>query len=79
MNNVKWMLPVRQSSLTNHDLIHPKAKYHCFNNNVSLCEKYRQSQDFYETDIESGEIAMRPEIACKKCYEIWKKQFNIVC
>lgn len=78
MENIKWMLPVKMSNLTSHDWIHPNVKYHCFINNTSLCKKYFQYQDYFETDIDSGEIAMRPEIACKKCYEKWKKQFDIV-
>lgn len=30
INGYKWMLPVKQSNITDHDWIHPKAKYHCF-------------------------------------------------
>lgn len=51
MRRYKWMLPVKQSNLTNVDWIHPKAKYHCFFKNTSLCEKYWQDQDFFTTDI----------------------------
>lgn len=56
MRRYKWMLPVKQSNLTNVDWIHPKAKYHCFFKNTSLCEKYWQDQDFFTTDIDTEEI-----------------------
>ena len=72
MNEYKWMLPVKQSNITDHDWIHPKAKYHCFFNDTSLCEKYQQDQDYFETDIDYRRIVKEPELACKKCYEIWK-------
>ena len=38
MRRYKWMLPVKQSNLTNVDWIHPKAKYHCFLK-IRLCAK----------------------------------------
>ena len=59
MRRYKWMLPVKQSNLTNVDWIHPKAKYHCFFKNTSLCEKYWQDQDFFTTDIDTEEIENR--------------------
>jgi hypothetical protein len=75
-HNFVWQLPVKQSNITDHDWIHPKAKYHCFVQNQSLCNKYVQDTDYFETDIERGEIIMRPEIACKICRAKWIKQFN---
>ena len=72
MRRYKWMLPVKQSNLTNVDWIHPKAKYHCFFKNTSLCEKYWQDQDFFTTDIDTEEIEKNPGLACKKCYQLWK-------
>ena len=68
----KWMLPVKQSNITDHDWIHPKAKYHCFFKDTSLCEKYQQDQNYFETDIDYRRIEKEPELACKKCYQIWK-------
>ena len=75
--NPVWQLPVKQGNKTNHDWIHPKAKYHCFCGGKSLCGKYYQDTDFFETDIESGEIAVRPDIACPVCRKKWMKEFAI--
>ena len=58
MNEYKWMLPVKQSNITDHDW--------------SFCEKYQQDQNYFETDIDYRRIEKEPELACKKCYEIWK-------
>lgn len=82
MDNLKWQLPVIQSNLTSHDWIHPNAKYHCFDPqpfsmfDKSLCGKYSQDTSYFETGIESCEIASRPEIACKVCFKKWK-EFNL--
>ena len=65
------------------------AKYHCFVSDkeienginhieVSLCGRHRQKLGYYE-NIESGQVLQFPAVACKKCFEKWKKQFNIVC
>ena len=71
-----WQLHVKQNNKTDHDWIHPNAKYHCFCSGKSLCEKYGQDTDYFETDISSGEILSRPDIACKICYRRWKKEFQ---
>lgn len=71
-----WQLPVRHetgSSANSH--IPANAKFHCFVGYESLCGKYAQDTDFYETDIESGEILARPDIACKVCRKRWIKQY----
>lgn len=67
MANVVWQLPVKQSNTTNHDWVHPKAKYHAFVNDNSLCGKYSQSTSFFETTIELFELRINEELACKKC------------
>lgn len=67
MVNVVWQLPVKQSDLTDHDWIHPKAKYHAFINNNSVCGKYGQNTNFFETGIEESELMKNKELACKKC------------
>jgi hypothetical protein len=46
MANIVWQLPVIQSKKTDHDWIHPKAKYHAYIDNNSVCGKYRQITDF---------------------------------
>ncbi|MFL1672514.1 hypothetical protein [Paenibacillus dendritiformis] len=71
-----WQLPVKQSSLTDTDWIHPKAKYHAFENYNSLCGKYRQVTDYFETGIDEAEL-MKDKLhyACQKCLkELSKKQ-----
>lgn len=66
MVEVIWQLPVKQSNLTNHDWIHPKAKYHAFINSNSVCGKYGQNTTFFTTDLEEP---LSKEIACHKCME----------
>lgn len=74
--NPVWELPVRERLLVgNPDWVHPRAKFHCFVYGDSLCGKYGQDTDFFETDIESREIEMCPEIACKKCLKKWKNRY----
>jgi hypothetical protein len=67
MDNVVWQLKVHQSNKRDYDWIHPKAKYHAFINNNSVCGKYGQTTDFFETDIEESEIMSKKELACKNC------------
>lgn len=72
-----WQLPVRERVLQGKtDWVHPLAKPHCFIGGTSLCKRYYQVTDYFETDIEIDEIEKRPGIACKECYRKWKKQFN---
>ena len=62
-----WQLPVRERVLVGKpDWVHPLAKFHCFVGGKSLCGKYEQDTDFFETDIESGEIVQFPACGCKK-------------
>lgn len=70
-----WELPVHAAERTGNGYIPKSAKYHCFCNGHSLCKRYCQDTDEYEVDIESGEILSRPEIACKVCFERWKKAY----
>lgn len=71
-----WQLPVRERLVQGKpDWVHPLAKYHCFVGGESFCGQYEQDTDYYETDVESGQIVQCPNIACKKCYEKWKKDF----
>lgn len=72
-----WFLPVHEDDEKGNQ-IRENAKYHYFVNCKSLCKNYDMNTGFFETNIESGEIAMRPNIACKKCYQKWLKKFNIL-
>ncbi|MFU8710609.1 hypothetical protein [Bacillus velezensis] len=67
MNKIVWQLPVIQSDLTDHAWVHPKAKYHAYINNESVCGKYGQSTDYFETGIEESELMANRGLACKIC------------
>lgn len=66
-NNLVWQLPVIQSNLTDHDWVHPKAKYHAFIDNKSICGKYDQITDCFETGIEESKLMANKGWACKVC------------
>ncbi|MGN7457467.1 hypothetical protein ACTHPH_21870 [Paenibacillus pasadenensis] len=66
---VKWQLPVKQSFFTDHEWIHPRANYHAFQTSGperhhSLCGKYAQDIDFFETDMPEG---TGENYICKAC------------
>jgi hypothetical protein len=67
MTEVIWQLPVKQSNKTDHDWIHPKAKYHAFKNYNSICGKYGQKTDFFDTTIDVIELMKKKQLACNKC------------
>lgn len=69
MEDVIWQLNVKQSNLTNHDWIHPNAKYHAFINDRSVCGKYGQDTSFFETNLKGP---VTKEVACHKCMKILK-------
>lgn len=86
---LEWLLPTYESKVTNDEVVHHNAKYHCFiseedkRNNISvigtsLCGRHRQELEYYE-QIESGQVLQFPYVACKKCFGKWKSQFNIGC
>lgn len=77
MNNLPvWQLPIMSETITSANAyIQKTAKYHCFVDNTSLCKRYTQDTSYYEVKIESGEILRRPEIACKRCQEIWLRRY----
>ena len=76
-----WQLPVAGSERTGNAYIHPKAKYHCFKNSLSLCEKYSQRTSDYDEgiSIDDFEVTNRSlrgstNILCKRCYRLWLKR-----
>lgn len=69
----QWQLPVKTSPLTNNYWIHKWAKYHYFVGMNSLCDKYRQDTENFETNIEQEELDKDPSRACKVCYQRKKK------
>lgn len=68
---VVWQLPVKHNNFTAYESIHPKAKYHAFVNCVSLCGKYSQDTDYYETGIDESELNQK--LACQRCLKIREK------
>ncbi|MGY0106808.1 hypothetical protein [Bacillus velezensis] len=62
-----WQLPVIQSNKTDHNWIHPKAKYHAYINNESVCGKYGQNTDYFEIGIKESDLMANKELACKVC------------
>lgn len=73
MGEVDWQLPVNQSNLTDHDWIHPKAKYHAFINSESLCGKYMLDTRFFDNRITEKELMKNNELACKVCLKKYYK------
>lgn len=73
-----WSLPVREDArYGKRNYVDLRVKYHCFIEGNSLCKKYEQDTDFYDTDIASGEVLAFPAVACKVCFEKWKREFDI--
>lgn len=71
-----WQLPAPNETTMSANAYIPKtAKYHCFVRGDSLCRRHAQDTDYYELGIESGEILSRPEIACKRCFAVWKRRY----
>lgn len=74
-----WQLPVSGSEKTANGYISQKAKHHCFVDNVSLCGKYYQNTKDYDGGITTTSACMLelPQFACKKCLNLWKKQYRV--
>ncbi|WP_265463606.1 hypothetical protein [Bacillus velezensis] len=66
-NNIVWQLPIVESNKTDYEWVHPKAKYHAFIDNKSVCGKYGQNTDYFETGIEESELVANKGLACKVC------------
>lgn len=69
-HGVVWQLPVNQSSLSNNDWIHPKAKFHAFDIDTrdSACKKHNQDVYLFKTDFDPKEHS-----ATMKCNSCLKK------
>lgn len=73
-----WELPVKEDArYGKRTHIDKRVKYHCFVDGDSLCNRYGQDTDFYDTDIASGEIMAFPVVACRVCFEKWKRKFYV--
>lgn len=74
-----WQLPVANSEKTGTAYIHPKAKFHCFVDCVSLCTMYSQRTEDYDDGItvESAAILEQPHHVCKRCLARWKREYQV--
>ena len=74
-----WQLPVNGAERTGNAYISRKAKFHCFVDNITLCGKYHQNTQNYDDGItlESCSIVELPQFACRKCLNLWKKQYRV--
>ena len=72
-----WQLPVAGSERTGTAYIHPKAKYHCFVSDRSLCGLYCQRTEDYDEGISTESVAIleRPCCACNHCFVSWRRKF----
>ncbi|MGN7457478.1 hypothetical protein ACTHPH_21925 [Paenibacillus pasadenensis] len=71
---VKWQLRIKKSIRTNHNKVHPLAKYHAFRTDGaerhrSLCGKVWQDVNQFEKDL-PAEVAEKN--MCKACWEKWE-------
>lgn len=67
MTEIVWQLPVKQSNLSDNDWVHHKAKYHAFIDNLSVCGKFSQDTNFFETGINEDKLMKNKNLACKNC------------
>jgi hypothetical protein len=65
---IVWQLPVKQSNKTDSDWVHPRSNFHAFQSEASLCGKYFQDTDFFETDFNPKEHS--ENMKCKKCLKL---------
>lgn len=72
-----WQLPAPSETTQGANAYIPaSAKYHCFVGKESLCKRHAQKTEFYsEIEIESGEVLRNPDIACKRCREVWLRRY----
>lgn len=80
-----WELPVLERRTINEQYIKHNAKYHYFEYEEgksslgkSLCGKHSQYVEDFES-VESEQVIQSPNMACKKCYEKFKKDFKPNC
>lgn len=74
-----WQLPVAGAESRGTAYIHTSAKYHCFVERKSLCDRYSQRTEYYDDGItlESAAVLERPDVACKRCLALWKRKYHV--
>lgn len=64
----QWQLPIISSNFSERDWVHKWSKFHYFDSNVSLCDKYEQDTDYYETYPKQSQFEELTETSyCKIC------------
>lgn len=70
VRRMKWQLPVKQSNTTDHDWVHPRAKYHAFAGRNAICGRHSQRTDYFETDMpENADVKLK----CRTCVKLVEK------
>lgn len=74
-----WQLPVGGCEHRGDAYIHRSAKYHCFVERRSLCDRYSQRTEDYDDGITIKSVAVleRPDVVCKRCLTKWKRQYCV--
>lgn len=62
-----WFLPVDDG------MVNPKAKFHYFQEDTSLCGHHCMNTDYYETDMKSCGLEFSEAIVCKQCLKKLQK------
>lgn len=62
-----WFIPVNSSEIS------ANAKFHYFQENISLCKYYSMDTDYYETDMRTCGYTFSEEIVCKRCLKKLQK------
>lgn len=77
MKKIIWQLPTHQSNVTNRDWIHPKAKFHAFDEQCeSLCKKHRQDDFFEQYDFNKKLEEFGKSCFCKVCLKKYLKMLG---
>lgn len=82
--NIEWTLPVNDGSCISEPRISNRAKVHCFYTEqkkifpymrigTSLCGRYKQTMDYYETFKLSD---LKEEQVCKRCLNVYRKKYD---
>ena len=82
MNTDSFIDPVWQLKVNESDtflIVRNNSKYHCFEENKSLCGAFVQNTSDYDYGIsmESASVLERPDRACKRCLKKWKRFYQV--
>lgn len=79
MNTDSFVAPVWQLPVNSEGIVPRTVKYHCFEDNVSLCGRISQDTSFFDDGITctSAEIVEGSHLACKRCFTKWKRIYQV--